>query len=161
MRLENAKDFAGCIDKFADKARYEVFASEEVYDGDDRVHEFLDENHTAFPDFEFTAHRVSPAEDVVVVEGRFTGTHLGPWRGLSPTGRRVDFPICLIFEFEGESMVAEKLYFDLITPLSQLGVADDPDTVRGKLTAAITHPLVVIGSAIRALWTRLRSKARQ
>ena len=98
---------------------------------------------------------------VVVVEGRFTGTHLGPWRGLSPTGRRVDFPICLIFEFEGESMVAEKLYFDLITPLSQLGVADDPDTVRGKVTAAITHPLVVIGSAIRALWTRLTSKARQ
>jgi predicted ester cyclase len=155
MRLENEKDFAGCIGKFT-RPRYEVLASEELYDGEDRVHDFLRENHTAFPDFEFVVSRVSPATDVVVVEGRFTGTQLGPWRGLPPTGRRVDLPICLVFEFEGEDMMSERLYFDIGTALHQLGVADDPDTLRGKVTAVLTHPLVVTGSWLRAGWQRIR-----
>ncbi len=155
MRLENEKDFAGCIATFT-RPRYEVAASDELYDGADRVHDFLRENQTAFPDFEFVVSRVSPATDVVVVEGRFTGTQLGLWRGLPPTGRRVDLPMCLVFEFEGEAMTAERLYFDIGTALNQLGVADDPDTVRGKLTAVATHPLVVAGSVLRAGWRRLR-----
>ncbi len=159
MRLENAKDFDACIAMFH-RARYDVLASDELYDGADRVHDFLDENHTAFPDFEFVPSRVAPAADVVLVEGRFTGTHLGEWRGLPPTGRQVDFPMCLIFEFEGESMVSERLYFDVGTPLAQLGVADDPDSTRGKLTAAITHPLVITGSAARSLWSRLFGRAK-
>jgi predicted ester cyclase len=157
MRLENAKDFAGCIGKFT-KAKYDVVASEELYDGPDRVHEFLDENYEAFPDFEFIPTRISPATDMVVVEGRFTGTHQGTWRGLPATGRKVDFPMCLLFDFEGQDMVSERLYFDLTTPLHQLGVADDPDSVRGKVTAAATHPLVVTASALRSLWQRVRNE---
>jgi hypothetical protein len=51
--------------------------------------------------------------------------------------------MCLIFEFDGESMINEKLYFDLSSPLRQLGVVDDLNSVRGKLTLVLTHPLVI------------------
>jgi steroid delta-isomerase-like uncharacterized protein len=142
MRLENAYDFPGCIAKFG-HAKYELVADGELFDGPDRVHQFLSENHTAFPDFEFVPTRVSPTTDAVLVEGRFVGTHLGNWRGLPATGKRVDFAMCLIFEFDGESMVNEKLYFDLSSPLRQLGVVDDLNGVRGKLTLVLTHPLVI------------------
>jgi steroid delta-isomerase-like uncharacterized protein len=142
MRLENAYDFPACIAEFA-KAKYELVADGELFDGPDRVHQFLSENHTAFPDFEFVPTRVSPTTDAVLVEGRFVGTHLGNWRGLPATGRKVDFAMCLIFEFEGDSMINEKLYFDLSSPLRQLGVVDDLNSVRGKLTLVLTHPLVI------------------
>lgn len=148
MRLENAYDFPGCIGEFA-HAKYEVVADGELFDGPGRVHDFLSENHRAFPDFKFVPTRVSPTTDAVLVEGRFEGTHLGTWRGLPATGRKVDFAMCLIFEFEGEAMVNEKIYFDLSTPLRQLGVADNPMSLRGKLTLALTHPVVIFKALLR------------
>ncbi|MBK8460398.1 MAG: ester cyclase [Micropruina sp.] len=148
MRLENDHDFAGCIAEFS-SAKYEVMATDELYDGEGRVEDFLVENKRAFPDFAFLPSRISPASDCVVVEGRFTGTHLGTWRGLPATGRRVDFPMCLIFVFDGNDMVSERLYFDMGAPLRQLGVADDPNTLRGKVTLLITHPLVILKALLR------------
>lgn len=154
MRLENAYDFPGCIGEFG-RAKYEVVADDELYDGPARVHDFLSENHRAFPDFVFVPTRVSPTTDAVLVEGRFKGTHQGTWRGLPPTGRTVDFAMCLIFEFDGQSMVNEKLYFDLSSPLRQLGVVDDLNGVRGKLTLVLTHPVVLFKALVHQIRLRL------
>ena len=153
MRLENAKDFAACIAVFS-RARYDVVAEDQEYDGAHRVDDFLVENVRAFPDFEFVPSRIGPTPDAVVVEGRFQGTHLGSWRGLPATGRRVDLPMCVVFDFEGEAMVTERLYFDLGTALRQLGVADDPNSLRGKVVMIASHPLVVGRAALRALLRR-------
>lgn len=153
MRLENAHDFPACIREFT-KAKYDVLAMGDVYDGPDRVHDFLADNLKGFPDFEFVPVRISPSTDCVVVEGRFTGTHRGSWNGLPPTGKRVDFPMCLVFDFEDEAMVSEKLYFDVGAPLQQLGVAEDPRSTRGKLTIALSHPVVVLTAFVRSLLRR-------
>lgn len=153
MRLENAHDFAGCIGEFG-RARYEVVADGELYDGANRVDFFLSENRRAFPDFLFEPTRVCPTTDAVVVEGRFKGTHLGSWRGLLATGRKVDFPMCLIFEFEGDDMVNERIYFDVGTPLQQLGVEFNPNSLRGKVVALLTHPVTIIKAMLRAVFHR-------
>ena len=155
MRLENAYDFPGCIGVFG-RPKYQLVADGEHYDGADRVHYFLSQNRTAFPDFVFEPTRVSPTTDAVLVEGHFVGTHLGPWRGLPATGRKVDFEMCLVFEFDGESMTNEKLYFDLSTPLRQLGIADDYNSPRGKLTAMLSHPVVIVKALIFSLTHRGR-----
>lgn len=157
MRLENAYDFPACISEFS-APKYEVVADGELFDGQERVHQFLAENHRAFPDFEFVPTRVSPTTDAVLVEGRFKGTHLGNWRGLPATGKKVDFAMCLIFEFDGTSMINEKLYFDLSSPLRQLGVVDNLNGVRGKLTLVLTHPIVIVKAAIFSLTRKLRGK---
>ena len=94
MRLENAYDFPGCVGMFG-RPQYQLIADGELYDGADRVHYFLSQNHTAFPDFVFEPTRVSPTTGAVLVEGRFVGTQLGPWRGLPafrPEGRLPDVP---------------------------------------------------------------------
>jgi predicted ester cyclase len=153
MRLENAYDFAGCIAEFG-RPRYEVVADGELFDGAERVDGFLSENRKAFPDFEFEPTSVSPTTDAVVVEGRFKGTHLGTWRGLLATGRKVDFPMCLIFEFEGDSMVNERIYFDIGTPLQQLGVEFNPNSLRGKLVALLSHPVTISKAMLRAITHR-------
>jgi steroid delta-isomerase-like uncharacterized protein len=153
MRLENEHDFPGCIRAFA-HPRYEIVATGEVHDGPDAVDAFLTENRRAFPDFHFDPTFVTGAADSVLVEGVFTGTQLGPWRGLPATGRTVDFRMAVVFDFDGDALVCERVYFDLGTPLRQLGVARDPTSLSGRLTTLLSHPVTIA----RAL---LRSRARR
>jgi hypothetical protein len=66
------------------------------------------------------------------VEGSFRGTHAGRWRRLPATGRRVDFPMLIVFPFEGDRMMGERIYFDLSTALRQLGWPATRTPSRGR-----------------------------
>jgi len=55
----------------------------------------------------------------------------------------VSYRMCNVFVFEGERLVAERLYFDMIGILRQLGIASDPTSLRGRLEIFVNHPLVV------------------
>ena len=156
MRCENEHDFDGCLAAFQ-HPRYEIVATGEVYDGKNGVGGLLEENRFAFEDFHFEPHRTSPAGDVVLVEGLFTGTHTGTWRGLPATRRVVRLRMALVFEFEGEALVCERLYFDLGTALRQLGVARDPMSLAGQLTTIANHPITIARAALRGL---IRPKRR-
>lgn len=153
MEAENAHDFVRCIAAFA-HPRYEIVATGEVWDGQDGVNALLEQNKKGFPDFRFYPEAWHHATDAVVVEGRFTGTHLGRWRGLPATGRKVDFRLIIVFQFDGDHMVCERTYFDLGTPLRQLGVARDPNTVGGKVGAVLSHPITVGRAVIRSALRR-------
>jgi predicted ester cyclase len=52
---------------------------------------------TAFPDLRIAVEDVVAEGDRVVVRLRFTGTHDGPFQGLEPTGRPVDFGAIRIY----------------------------------------------------------------
>jgi steroid delta-isomerase-like uncharacterized protein len=160
MRLENEHDFPGCIDIF-ERARYEIVATGEIHDGTAGVASFLQQNRTAFPDFRFEPSLVTPGGDVVLVEGRFTGTHDGNWRGLPATGRSVDFRMAVIFQFDGDALVGERIYFDLSTPLRQLGVSRDPLTLGGQLTTALNHPVTIARALYRSARRGLHGRARK
>jgi steroid delta-isomerase-like uncharacterized protein len=149
MRLENEYDFAGCIGAFA-HPRYEVVATGEVHDGQESVDAFLTENRRAFPDFHFEPSRVIGGADAVLVEGVFSGTQQGAWRGLPATGRPVNFRMAVVFDFDGDDLVCERVYFDLGTPLRQLGVARDPTSLGGRLTTVACHPVTIARALRRA-----------
>ena len=121
MTAENAYEFERCIGAFA-HPRYEIMPTGEIWDGHDGVNDLLHQNKTAFPDFHFDPKVFHQADQAVLVEGRFSGTHQGEWRGIPASGRKVDFPLIIVFVFEGERMVCERTYFDLVTVLGQLGV---------------------------------------
>ncbi|MGH9280453.1 MAG: ester cyclase [Acidimicrobiales bacterium] len=157
MRLENEHDFPGCIAEFA-HPRYEIVATGETHDGPAGVEAFLLENRGAFPDFHFAHHRIVPAGDVVLVEGVFRGTHEGAWRGLPATGRTVEFAMAVIFEFDGDALVCERVYFDLGTPLRQLGVARDPTSLGGRVTTVATHPITIVKALAHSLASRRRRR---
>ena len=153
MDAENAHDFDEAIGRFA-RPRYELLATGEVYDGAEALAGFMNENVTAFPDFRYQPLKMHHGDDAIVVEGFFGGTHRGTWRGLPATGRRVEFPMLIVFAFEGESMMGERIYFDLSTALRQLGVARDPNSTAGKIETVLTHPVTIS----RALLRRLRPR---
>ena len=79
---------------------------------------------TGFPDFSLGIERRHIAEETIILEVLVRGTHTGTWKGIAPTGRRVDFPVCAIFTFDDRDRIhSETAYFDRMTVLSQLGVA--------------------------------------
>jgi steroid delta-isomerase-like uncharacterized protein len=101
--------------------RYEVPAMDAVVDGGDAVQGLLTQLLAAFPDFWLERTALYHADDAVIVECRFGGTHRGPWAGIAATGNRMAVQSALIFVFEGENLVCEKVYFDHATVLRQLG----------------------------------------
>jgi steroid delta-isomerase-like uncharacterized protein len=150
MTAENAHDFDEAIGRFH-HARYEIVATGEVYDGEAEVARLMLENKGAFPDFHYDFGRIHHSDEAIVVEGTFTGTHGGTWRGLPATGRKVEFPMLIVFRFEGEAMMGERIFFDLGTALRQLGVARDPNSMAGKIETVLSHPITIS----RALWRKV------
>jgi len=149
LAAEANYDFAGALATFA-HPRYEIMATSEVHDGADAVSAFYRESVGAFPDFRLITERVHYGGEAVFHKVVFCGTHLGAWRGLPATGRRVEYPMLNVFLFEEDRLVCEEMYFDLLTPLKQLGIARDPTTVSGRIATAIQHPLTVGGAFLRA-----------
>jgi SnoaL-like polyketide cyclase len=102
--------------------RYEVPALGVIADGPDAVTGVVGALLTAFPDFHLRKTAVHHAETAVIVECVFGGTQRGVWAGIPPTGKAMEVQSVLIFLFEGDDLVCEKVYFDHATILSQLGV---------------------------------------
>ena len=153
MEAENAHEFERSIGAFS-HARYEIIPTGEIWDGKEGVNELMVQNKRGFPDFKFLPTSMHHADEAVFVEGRFTATQSGNWRGLPPTGRRVDFPMMIVFLFRNDEMICERVYFDLTTLLRQLGVARDPNSLSGRLSTMINHPLVVGRAFLREVLSR-------
>ena len=108
--------------------RYEVPALGAIADGPDAVTGLISAVLTAFPDFHLRKTAVHHAEDAVIVECVFGGTQRGVWAGIPPTGKTMEVQSILIFLFEGDDLVCEKVYFDHATILSQLGALPSTET---------------------------------
>ena len=121
VAAENAHDVQRVLATFH-SPKYEVMPTGEVLDGAQPVADFWAGVLAGFPDFSAGTPSLSHAENGVVAEGRFGGTHEQPWAGIPATGRRVDVPFCAIFVFEEDRLLSERLYFDFATLLRQLGV---------------------------------------
>jgi steroid delta-isomerase-like uncharacterized protein len=125
IAAENRRDVEAAIATFH-RPRYEV--NGETSDGESAVRDLLQELMTAFPDFRAESGKLHHADDAVIGEGRVTGTHEGPFAGIPPTGRRVEYPLVAIFEFEEDRLVCEKVYFDFATLLRQVGALPEAAT---------------------------------
>jgi len=101
--------------------RYEVPALATTADGAEAVRGLVGALLAAFPDFHLEVKAMHNAENAVIVECTFGGTHQGPWAGIDPTGKHMQVDSVLIFQFEGADLVCEKVFFDHGTILRQLG----------------------------------------
>src|SRR5919199_293118 len=106
MDSENRHEFDATLDTF-DHPRYELIATGDVHDGPTEVMAYFDETRTAFPDQRNELLSLHHSDDAVIVEAMLYGTHLGPYRGLPPTGRQFEMRFCALFLFEEERLVWE------------------------------------------------------
>ena len=155
IRLENEHDLEGVLRTFGDTARYDDEAWGDHFEGRNRVRQFYEQLMQALPDLEIEVQRRHVTEDAILVEVMIRGTHLGAWRGLPPTGRRVECPLCGIYTFDSEDRLAgEKIYYDRGTVLRQLGVFHEPQSVIGQIAILATHPATIARALARKLLRR-------
>jgi steroid delta-isomerase-like uncharacterized protein len=83
---------------------------------------------TALPDLQVRLRRIVAIEgETAVTEHTLSGTHHGPLFGVAPTGRLVHVDTAVIWEFAGERIRGETVYFDLATMLRQIGTLALPE----------------------------------
>jgi steroid delta-isomerase-like uncharacterized protein len=119
MESENDHDFDTTLATF-DHPRYEIVPTGDVYDGPEEVMGYYAESRSAFPDQRNELVSLRHADDAVIVEFDLKGTHLGDLRGFAPTGREFTCRMIAMFEFDGDRITCERVYFDRATILAQL-----------------------------------------
>jgi steroid delta-isomerase-like uncharacterized protein len=122
MESENTHDFDVTLETFARRPRYDIVPTGEVYDGAEEVSRYYQETRAAFPDQRNELIAMHHADDAVIAEFWLRGTHEGEFRGVPPTGKSFECRMAAFFLFEGEELVCERVYFDALTLLSQLGL---------------------------------------
>jgi steroid delta-isomerase-like uncharacterized protein len=122
MESENRLDFDATLATFQ-HPRYELVGTGQVFDGEDAVRRYYAASRASFPDQRNEIHALRHADDAVVVEFDLLGTHLGEFAGFAPTGKGFRCRMAAVFEFAGDRIVCERVYFDSLTILGQLGLA--------------------------------------
>jgi steroid delta-isomerase-like uncharacterized protein len=128
MESENRHEYEVTIETF-DHPRYEIIPTDEVYDGADEVRTYFASTREAFPDQRNELIALHHAENAVIAEFDLKGTHLGEIHGIEPSGKEFTCRCASFFIFENDRLVCERVYFDSLTILTQLGVLGAAPTV--------------------------------
>ena len=99
--------------------------------GPEDVKRFMGEFQTAFPDFHSTVEDQIAEGDKVVTRWRMRGTHEGEFRGIAPTGNKLDITGIGIFRFSDGKVVESWDNFDQLGMMQQLGVVPSPEQATG------------------------------
>jgi steroid delta-isomerase-like uncharacterized protein len=153
MESENRHDFDTTIATF-DHPRYELVPTGDVFDGEQEVRAYFAEGRTAFPDQRNEVIAMHHADDAVIVEFDLLGTHLGRLRALPATGRSFRCRMTAYFLFEGDRLVCERVYFDQLTIMRQLGLAHESSSLAGRLSTLVSHPVTIGRTIVGSLFRR-------
>ena len=153
MDSENRHEFDATLDTF-EHPRYELIATGDVYDGPEEVSGYFEESRRAFPD------QRNELSALTIPRRRRDrrGDHPRHPQGPAPqpaahrAGVRAADPGDL--RLRGGRLVCERVYFDQLTVLRQLGIARDPTTLTGRVETLIGHPLTIGRGLVRRVTGR-------
>ena len=126
-RAREAEAFAEC---YAEDAAIVAPGGVEMR-GPDGAKQFLAIWAEGVPDNEITVTREYVCGSVVVLEAVFSGTHTGSLMApngqvIPATGRSLSAPFAEVLEVEGDRITSDRLYFNQVELLVQLGLMPDP-----------------------------------
>jgi ketosteroid isomerase-like protein len=125
----NAHDIYGFADELADDVVFQAPGGMSG-EGEAACLEFYGSWFGAFSDAHVEVRDLHIIDDVVVEEGRFTGTHDGvlhsPTGDVPPTGRSVSLDYIHVLRFRDGKHTSFKLMFDRLLLLEQLGLIPAP-----------------------------------
>jgi predicted ester cyclase len=79
----------------------------------------------AFPDLHLNVEDLIGEDDKVVARIVVTGTHLGDYMGLEPTGKSIAYDEIFIFRFGNGRVVETWGVVDVLSQMRQLGAIPD------------------------------------
>lgn len=150
IRCENSHDLDAIMGTFGAEALYDDGPWGDLRIGREGVRTYYGELMAALPDLVIEVEERHVAAESLVLEATIRGTHLGPWRGLPATGRRMEFPLCAIFTFDdGDRLKGERIYYDRGAVLGQLGLFHEPARGFGRIATALSHPFTIARAYLR------------
>ncbi|GAB2723919.1 nuclear transport factor 2 family protein [Kitasatospora kifunensis] len=121
------KDVAGWVAAFTEDGTFTDMSIPATYRGPDELGQTVEVYAKAFPDMHRELGQFYVTGDVVIVQLRLQGTHLGPLElpsGTVPaTGKRMDAPCCDVFELVDGKIKRFDCYAEGSVIAAQLGLA--------------------------------------
>ncbi|MBZ4323694.1 ester cyclase [Streptomyces sp. SCA2-4] len=88
--------------------------------GDDAVRRHFEGMLAAFPDLEHEVLAIHHSAHVVILESRINGTQAADWQDIPNRGKRMELPVAVLSQFDGEFLVDGTLYYDRAVAARQL-----------------------------------------
>jgi uncharacterized protein (TIGR02246 family) len=128
-RAFNAHDIDAEMDLYAADAEFTGPGGMQLK-GIDAIRQFTQGWFQGFPDAKIRTDKYIEADDTIVQEGVFIGTHTGvfptPMGDIPPTGRRVEGRFADVFVVKDGKFVSDHLFFDRMDLMEQLGLVPTP-----------------------------------
>jgi len=83
-------------------------------------------NRTAFPDFHVTADDAIIKDDTLVMRWTLTGTHLGQFGDVPPTGKKIKMHGASIGKIKNGKFAEEWVYYNQVAGFAQMGFTFTP-----------------------------------
>jgi steroid delta-isomerase-like uncharacterized protein len=118
---ESNHDYEATLATLAEEIQYQIMPAGLVMHGKEEATRYYRQWWSAFPDVDIEVKRIVATGEWVVAEVSSTATHLGPFMGIPPIGRRVQSRVCCVIRVRDGKMVEETVYYDQLERLLQLG----------------------------------------
>jgi steroid delta-isomerase-like uncharacterized protein len=106
---------------------YDEAATHRKVEGIDQVLEVWQGWAAALPDSQGTIHNAFVSDDKVIIELTWRGSQTGPMQTpdgeIPATGKSIEMRACQIIEIEDGKVKSIRQYFDMMTMMQQLGLA--------------------------------------
>ena len=126
-QVAEEQDVAGWVAAFTEDGTFTDMSIPYTYRGADELGKTVEVYAKAFPDMHRELERFYVTGDVVIVQLRLQGTHLGPLElpagTVPPTGKRMDAPCCDVFELVDGKIKRFDCYPSGTVIAAQLGLA--------------------------------------
>ena len=111
---EDERDIDGLVATLAPDCVYEIVPTGQRWEGHDGARAFYAELFAAFPDNAFDLTDIVVGPQGVFEVATLTGTNLGAWAGVPPSGLPVRLTILIHFPWDPASRLfaGERVYFD-------------------------------------------------
>ena len=138
MAAEDRQDIEATVATFTDDCYYSVPGLGIELRGKDEIRRWYRESFTAVPDLHNTEERYYESDGNVFFEANLEGTHLGPWVGWAPTGRKFKVPLLVRIPIAADGLMeAEIVYFDNAGLFMQLGILPEQGSTQERVMQTI------------------------
>jgi len=111
---EDARDIDGLIATLSEDCVYEIGPTGQRWEGHAGARAFYTELFGAFPDDAFALSEIVIGPQGAFEVATLTGTNLGPWAGVAPSGLAVSLEVLILFPWDPatQRFTGERIWFD-------------------------------------------------
>ena len=111
---EDARDIDRLIATLSEDCVYEIVPTGQRWDGHAGARAFYTELFGAFPDNAFALSEIVIGPQGAFEVATLTGTNLGPWGGVAPSGLAVSLEVLILFPWDPatQRFSGERIWFD-------------------------------------------------